>query len=217
MVKKGAVDRPRPKVVRRERALATRRRMVEAAYLLLSERGYAATTMADIAVEAGVAVQTVYFTYHTKLALVRDAFDFAVVGSHDFIPPNYQPWFEGVRDEPDLGRALSVLVDQITVISRRVIPLVIAVRSLGKDPEAVAFYSDRERLRHQGFGEILDVLTAKRPLRTSLDRSAALDVFFALLSPELYQALVIGRGWPDDRWRVWIAQTLEETLFAPVI
>ena len=48
-----------------------------------------------------------------------------------------------------------------------------------------------------------------------LDRVAALDVFFALLSPELYQALVIGRRWPEDRWREWMARTLEDTLFAP--
>jgi AcrR family transcriptional regulator len=188
--------------------------MVEAAYRLVTERGYAATTMADIALEAGVAVQTVYFTYHTKFALVRDAFDFAVVGSHDIVPPDSQPWFEAVLDEPDLGRALEALVDEVTLISRRVAPLVEAVKSV-KEPEAEAFYRQREQLRHEGFGRILEVLVAKRPLRASLDQPAALDVFFALLSPELYQALVIGRGWPDERWREWMARTLEETLFAP--
>jgi AcrR family transcriptional regulator len=188
--------------------------MVEAAYRLVTERGYAATTMADIAVEAGVAVQTVYFTYHTKLALVRDAFDFAVVGSHDIAAPDSQPWFAAVRDEPDLSRALGALVDQVTLISGRVAPLVEAVKSV-KEPEAEAFYRQREQLRHEGFGRILDILVAKRPLRASLDRVAALDVFFALLSPELYQALVIGRRWPEDRWREWMARTLEDTLFAP--
>ena len=74
--------------------------MVEAAYRLVTERGYAATTMADIALEAGVAVQTVYFTYHTKFALVRDAFDFAVVGSHGMIPPDSQPWFNASAPSP---------------------------------------------------------------------------------------------------------------------
>jgi AcrR family transcriptional regulator len=213
MAKEPALERPRPAALRREKARATRRRMVEAAHRLITERGYSATTMADIAVEAGVAVQTVYFTYHTKLALVREAFDFAVVGSHDLIPPDQQPWFAAVRDEPDLTRALKALVEHVTLISRRVAPLAEALRSLGKEPEAEAFYRDRERLRHEGFGRILDVLTAKRPLRASLDPSTALDAFFALLSPELYQALVIGREWPEERWTEWITQTLEETLF----
>jgi AcrR family transcriptional regulator len=189
--------------------------MVEAAYRLISERGYAATTMADIALEAGVAVQTVYFTFHTKFALMREAFDFAVVGSDEGTPPHHQPWFQAVRDEPDLSRALGLLVDHVTLISRRVSPLVEALRSLGNQPEANAFYHERERWRHQGFGEMLTVLAAKRPLRTSLDPATALDVFFAMLSPELYRALVIGRGWPDDRWRAWIAKTLEETVFEP--
>jgi AcrR family transcriptional regulator len=172
--------------------------------------------MADIAIEAGVAVQTVYFTYHTKFALVRDAFDFAVVGSHDFVPPDSQPWFRAVRDEPDLGRAIAAFVGEVTLISRRVAPLVEAVKSV-KEPEAEAFYRQREQLRHEGFGRVLEVLVAKRSLRASLPRPVALDIFFALLSPELYQALVIGRGWPEKRWREWMARTLEETLFAPKI
>jgi AcrR family transcriptional regulator len=188
--------------------------MVEAAYRLVTERGYAATTMADIAVEAGVAVQTVYFTYHTKFALVRDAFDYAVVGSHDIVAPDSQPWFEAVREEPELGRAIAAFVNQVTLISRRVAPLVEAVKSV-KEPEAEAFYRQREQLRHEGFGRVLEILAAKRPLRSSMNQPAALDVFFALLSPELYQALVVGRGWPDDRWREWMTRTLEETLFAP--
>ena len=214
MAEKGKSTAPRPADLRRDRAKGTRRRMVEAAYRLITERGYAATTMADVALEAGVAVQTVYFTYHTKFALVRDAFDFAVVGSHDIVPPDTQPWFKAVQDEPDLSRALAALVDQITLISRRVAPLVEAVKSV-KEPEAEAFYRQREELRHEGFGRILEILVAKRPLRASLKQPAALDVFFALLSPELYQALVIGRGWPDERWREWMVRTLEETLFAP--
>jgi AcrR family transcriptional regulator len=189
--------------------------MVEAAYRLGSERGYAATTMADIAAEAKVAVQTVYFTYHTKLALFKDAFDFAVVGSHDMVNPDQQAWFQAVRDEPDLSRALGLLVDHITVISQRVTPLAEAFRSLGNEPEAQAFYRDRARIGHDGFARILNVLADKRPLRASLEPAAALDVFFALLSPELYQALVVGLGWPDDRWRVWITTTLEESVFAP--
>ena len=54
---------------RRTRADATRRRMVDAAAKLFAQRGYAATTMAAIAQQAGVAVQTVYFTFHSKTEL----------------------------------------------------------------------------------------------------------------------------------------------------
>jgi AcrR family transcriptional regulator len=210
-----APRRARAGEARKERSRATRRRIVEAAFRLFSERGYAGTTMADIAAEAGVAVQTVYFTFNTKFALVREAFDYAVVGSDDGTSPNRQPWFGAVAEEPDLGRAIEILVDKITLISGRVAPMAEALRSLGDDPEAIAFNRDRERFRHEGFGEILELLATKRPIRPDLDWPGAVDIFFALLSPELYQALVLGRGWTQDRWRSWIAHTLEETLFSP--
>ena len=56
--------------------------MVEAAYRLMSARGYMETTMADIAAEAGVAVQTVYFKFHNKPAVLRAVWAFAVKGDH---------------------------------------------------------------------------------------------------------------------------------------
>jgi AcrR family transcriptional regulator len=189
--------------------------MIEAAYRLFAERGYAATTMADIAAEAGVAVQTVYFTFHTKFAVFRDAFDFAVIGSDVIVPPNEQPWFEAVRGEPDLKSALHAFVVGFTQIARRVAPVAEAVWAMGNDPEAVAFYRDRERLRHEGYAETLKLLATKRDLRPGLDPKAAVDIFFALLSPEFYKAVVTGRGWSEEAWEAWITQALEEALFAP--
>jgi TetR/AcrR family transcriptional regulator, regulator of autoinduction and epiphytic fitness len=58
------------KLSRRESARATQWRMVKAAYHLFSDQGYAATTMAQIAEAAGVAIQTLYFTFHSKAALL---------------------------------------------------------------------------------------------------------------------------------------------------
>ena len=65
---------------RRARARATQWRIVKAAFGLFCERGYSGTTMAQIAEAAGVAVQTVYFTFHTKAAVLSRAYDFAVMG-----------------------------------------------------------------------------------------------------------------------------------------
>src|SRR4029079_4565169 len=65
------------KITRRERAKATRRRIAVAALARFSQHGYAATTMATIAHDAGVAVQTVYFTFHTKAELLIAALTIA--------------------------------------------------------------------------------------------------------------------------------------------
>jgi AcrR family transcriptional regulator len=65
--------------IRRGRAKATHWRIVKAAYRLFCDQGYAGTSMARIAKAAGVAGQTVYFTFHTKAALLSRAYDFAVM------------------------------------------------------------------------------------------------------------------------------------------
>src|SRR5437763_1750044 len=62
---------------RKERAGETRRRMLEAASRLFSRRGYANTTLKSVAAEAGVAVQTVYFTFHSKAELLQATHELA--------------------------------------------------------------------------------------------------------------------------------------------
>src|SRR5215212_2657176 len=83
---------------RRDRARATRLRITKAAYTLFCERGYAGTTMGDIAHAAGVAVQTVYFAFHTKSELLSRAYDFAVLGEADPVPPERAMWYRNMVD-----------------------------------------------------------------------------------------------------------------------
>ena len=55
---------------RREKALATRERIVRAAIDVFAEAGFVGARMNDIAARAEVAVQTVYFVFHTKAELL---------------------------------------------------------------------------------------------------------------------------------------------------
>ena len=54
------------KGTRAERARQTRNRMLDSARELFIADGYAATTMERIAQEAGVAVQTLYYTFRPR-------------------------------------------------------------------------------------------------------------------------------------------------------
>ena len=66
----GTVKRsPRP-TSRAERTRTNRRRMVDCARKLFTTQGYPATTMEQIASAAGVAVQTMYYTFRTKARLL---------------------------------------------------------------------------------------------------------------------------------------------------
>src|ERR1700730_14296631 len=98
-----ASQEPMPVDPRKERARANRRRMVEAAYKLFAERGWSVPLTA-VAREAGVAVQTLYFTFHTKVGLLQEVLQLAVLGDELPLGPLERPWFDDMVAEPDPHR-----------------------------------------------------------------------------------------------------------------
>src|SRR5262249_48744247 len=64
------VKRPYHSPLRRAQAEETRNRILDAALRLFSGQGYAATTIAAIAAEAGVVPETVYATFRTKRGII---------------------------------------------------------------------------------------------------------------------------------------------------
>ena len=187
--------------------------MVEAAYDLMSARGYPQTTMAQIAAKAGVAVQTVYFTFHNKPGLLRAAFEFAVHGDHMPVTPTDRPWFRAMEQEPDLERALTMVVEANLAILRRVTPLTAVFRVLRDDAEISAFQRLSERLRQEGYRRLVDVLARKGGLRAGLGAEDATTILLVLLGPDLYRTIVIEYGWGEEKWQSWILQTIAEALF----
>jgi AcrR family transcriptional regulator len=187
--------------------------MVEAAYRLMSARGYMATTMADIAAEAGVAVQTVYFTFHTKPAVLRAAFEFAVKGDHMPDSPVQRPWFAAMEREPDHERALAIFVDASIEILRRVMPLTAVFKALGDDPEIVSFYELTGRLQRDGYRIVVDMLERKRPLRPGLTSDDATTILLVLVGMDVYRSMLVDHGWTESKWRSWVIRALTEALF----
>jgi len=192
---------------RRQRARATRRRMVEAAYKLFSERGWNVPLTA-IAEEAGVAVQTLYFTFHTKVALLNEALALAVLGDDQPIPPHERPWFHAMAAEPDVRQAIAMVVDNTMPIFGRVAPLAGVLRS--GDPEVAEMWLRSEQLRHDGYRKLVQALAKKTELGVKLDE--AVDVMFMLLSPDLYWMAVLQRGWTPQRWARWLKRALVDAL-----
>src|SRR5258708_30520788 len=113
---------PRSSDPRKGRARVNRRRMIEAAYKLFCEQGYGVPLTA-IADEAGVAVQTLYFTFHSKIALLSEAMGLAVTGGVEGISPNEQPWFQKFLAGPDPRKAIKIPADSTNPIFQRTAPL----------------------------------------------------------------------------------------------
>lgn len=199
---------------RAERARATRLRITTAAYTLFCERGYAATTMADIADRADVAVQTVYFTFHTKRALLSQAYDYAVQGPDDPLPPTEQPWYAQMVAETNVTKAVRLMVVGAGEILRRATPLDTIVRASAEgDPDTARVRALHERLRAQGYRDMLERLRAKSALRTGLTRDRATELLLLYVGMDVYRVLVNDLGWTHDEWVDWTVTTLKEQIF----
>jgi AcrR family transcriptional regulator len=197
---------------RRERTLTTRRRMVGAAYRLFCEKGYVSTTMEAIAREANVAVPTLYFTFHTKGAILGEALGAAVMGLDEPVGPEAAPWYRAFEAEPDPRKALKILVENTAVILRRVGPLTAAIHGAANDPEVAAVRALGEQRRHEGYGEIVRLLAAKAGLRQGLTMARATDILLVLLSPDLFDALENGHNWSAVDGDRWVVEVLSQQL-----
>jgi AcrR family transcriptional regulator len=201
-------------LTRRERSRATHQRIVEAAYRLFATQGYASTTMAEVAESAGVAVQTVYFVFHTKAALLARAIDFAVLGWEAPRPPEEQPWYRAMRDAPGIDEALRHLVTGVGDIMPRVIPLNLAARA-SDDPELAGAMAESEAWRADGYRVILEILCAKAPLREGLDPERATHLLLLYVGEDVYQFLVGTYRWSHEDWVDWTVAALLHEVFRP--
>ncbi|MEO6125096.1 MAG: helix-turn-helix domain-containing protein [Ilumatobacteraceae bacterium] len=188
---------------RSEKAAETRRRMLDAAYELFAERGFRGTTMDTIAERAGVAVQTLYFTFHTKDDLLQAVQDRAVLGDGEPVPPPMQPWFAAMVAANRIAESVRHFAKGIDAIAARVAPLIPTMHEVAGDP-AGAVWRESERLRRDGFVSIIATWTTKAPLRPGLDEPKAVDLLLVLAGPEIYRQLVVDSGWTHDEHVYWV-------------
>ncbi len=182
-----------------------------AAYDLFCDSGYRATTMETIAERAGVAVQTLYFTFHTKDELLQAVHDWTVLGD-DPTPPPLQPWYLAAAAEPDATRALRTAVEGIARLTARVAPMLPVFHTVSAEP-AGAVYRKAEELRREGYEDMIEMFAKKAPLRRGMTRRRASDLFFVLGGPESYRSFVIEAGWTPKQWTTWVSTTLAGDLF----
>jgi AcrR family transcriptional regulator len=197
---------------RRDRARATRLRMIHAAQKVFASHGYAGARMIDIAAQAGVAVQTVYFTFHTKAELLQACYELAVLGEDDPQPPPAQPWHAAMLEATDGQAAIRHFAEGNSAIAARVALLDDVVRSAAHEPDAAQVRALNEQLRRDGYARIVAHLAGRFGLPAGLDATDAVDILLTLAGPATYRTLVADYGWPHDRFVDWLATTLSQQL-----
>ena len=206
--------RPYDATRRRQRAEAernaTRRRVVDAAGKLFLTRGYVATTMADIASEAGVALQSVYSAGESKAELLHLVTDTAVAGDDQDVMLIDRPQFAAVAAEPDPARQVRMLAAQIVATMERLAPVWIAYREAAAvDPKAQANLIAAHRRRRETFGQLIRMVDEQR-LRQPYEQSA--DTMWAIGSIDVFLLLRTVLEWDAPEYADWLSRTLVDQL-----
>jgi AcrR family transcriptional regulator len=200
---------------RREQAAATRRDILDAAQRLFEGQSYAATTMAAIAAEAGVALKTVYVAFHTKSGVLRALWNLLLRGDEDDVPVMDRRWYREVLEEPDPERQLRLNARNSRVVKLRIAPVLEVIRSAAPlDPDIGALWSRIQSDFHDNQRSIVKALDERRGLRPGLGVDRAADVLWTLNHPDLWQLLVGQRGWTPDQYEQWFGDTACAQLLA---
>jgi AcrR family transcriptional regulator len=204
-VKTRRYDSPR----RREQAAATRREILEAAQRLFEEQGYAATTMAAIAGEAGVALKTVYVAFETKSGVLRALWNLRLRGDSDDVPVGQQQWYRDVLAEPDPERQLRLDAHNSRVVKLRIAGLLEVIRSAAPvDPDIAALWKRIGTEFHANQRVIVESVDEKKALAPGLDVERATDILWTLIHPNLWQLLVGERGWTPEQYEQWLGDAI---------
>ena len=197
-----------PKVGQARTRLA-RAAVIRAARDLFGERGYAATTIEAISERSDVPPATVYRLFSTKLGILKALLDVSIAGDDEAIPLADRPAARELVAEPDPRRQLSGFAGIARGIMARTEPIYrILVSAAGSDPDAAALLANQNSRRHEGQGQIADLLAENGALRPGLGGTDAADIIHALMSPEVYRLLVCDRGWDPGQYEQWLTEIL---------
>jgi AcrR family transcriptional regulator len=199
---------------RAAQALRNRSAILDAAARGFLERGYERTTIASVAREAGVSVETVYKAVGGKADLVRAIYERGLIGRQ---PASVYERSDEMREREDDPRAiLRYWAGLIAELGPEVSPIRVLMRSAAAADPALAQVlteSDGERLtrmRHNA-----RFLAKRGYLRPGMTPADAADVLWTCTSAELYELLVERRGWSLRRFERHVGDFLIAALLEP--
>lgn len=198
---------------RAERARETRKRMRGAAHELFVSQGYADTTMKQIAAGAGVAVQTVYYTFKTKGALLCEVIEVAGAGEDGPVPVMQRPWMRETMSAPSQQRIIALAVEHATGIYERVAALWPALNAAAAaDPDIDYYWRGVAANRRAGQQAMVARIAELGGLVPELDVERATDVVAVLFGHDVFRGLVLDAGWTVPSYKAWLFTTLVQQL-----
>ena len=199
---------------RQERALRSYANVLDVARRLMVRDGYAATTVAAIASAAGVSVETIYKRFGSKPGLVRAIHQAGLAGAGPVPAPERSD--EMSATEVDPVAILRNWATLATEVAPRTAPIMLLVRAAAAtDPEMSVTLGEMNRQRLDRMAHNARRLAARAGLRPGLTLEHARDVMFAYTAPELYEVLVLHRGWTLTQYGDFLYRGMAAELLGP--
>ena len=169
-------------------AAQTREEVLRAGTKLFAEKGWAGTTLAAIAEEAGVSVETIYKGFGSKKALLREAMDMAVVGDAEPVAYIERSEFASLGEGTLAERARRGAAIVATINERSAGVWQAIVEAASSDEEVAGWRLELEANRR------LDThRSIERVLGRDVDENLV-TLLWLLYSPETYRKLVVDSG-----------------------
>jgi AcrR family transcriptional regulator len=194
---------------RQARTRLTRAAVVEAARVLFTEGGYAATTIEAISDLSDTPPATVYRQFSSKLGILRALLDISAVGDDKAVAMGDRSHVRALLEDPEPHNQILGFAGLARDVMSRLAPVhLILVSAAGSDPDAAALLVEHKRQRQEGQGRIARSLARAGALRPGLRERDAADIIHALMSPDVYMLLVSDRAWSPERYERWLGETL---------
>jgi AcrR family transcriptional regulator len=198
-------------VVREEQAARTRTRILDAASALFLERGYARTTMKDIAAQADVARDTVHAIFGSKARVLTSLIDVRLVPDGTVANVTQRPDAQAIKDEIDQRKQIELFAKFIAGISTELRPVFEILRTASAvEPEMAKVFQEMDRFRLSNMRTYARWIAARGPLRVS-SRQAG-EIIWALASLDVGRMLCDELGWTESQHARWLSDTLVRTL-----
>lgn len=194
---------------RQLQAQQNRDRVLAVAGRLFIAQGYAATSIDQIAAEAGLSVRTVFAGFTSKINLLKHVFDTAVVGDSDEVPLHQRPSMRAVHDAPTAEDAYQRLAEAFVEVAERVYGIYAVVHGAADtDPDIAELERQLDAQRLTGVGYLAATFADRLALTDPAAIAYVVDTLWTLGSPLQYRLLVQQRGWTSRQYRDWIARAL---------
>lgn len=200
---------------RRELANRTRQRILDSARERFLRDGYAATTVAAIAADAGVAPQTVTKQFANKPGLVRALFEVALVGDDAGVPLEARSGIVAMHDEADPRAKLRMYADTLAAMLPRTAPIQLLLRETSGDPDLAEVWARIRTGRLAGMSNLARNLASGGHLRDGVSVTEARDILWTYSSPDLYELLVVQRRWSLKRYADFLVDAVTAALLTP--